>query len=86
MRRSRIWSLGSRADGKTLVSSSPELDGVRWRKSGRSGGNGQCVEVAALGGHVGVRDSQAPAAGHLVISRAVFADVVARIKGGAVTP
>ena len=32
-------------------------DGV-WRKSTRSGGNGDCVEVAGLPGVISVRDSK----------------------------
>ena len=31
---------------------------VTWRKSTRSNGSGDCVEVADLGGAVGVRDSK----------------------------
>ena len=33
----------------------------RWRKSSRSGNVTNCVEVADLGGRVGVRDSKNPA-------------------------
>ncbi|URN06419.1 DUF397 domain-containing protein [Actinomadura madurae] len=53
-----------------------------WRKSSRSteGTTGDCVEVARLAGGVGVRDSQAPGAGHLLLSRRGFADLMARFK------
>ena len=38
---------------------SADLVGARWRKSSRSGGEGQCVEVAILGdGRVALRDSK----------------------------
>jgi hypothetical protein len=45
-----------------------------WRKSSRSveGTSAQCVEVAALPGAVGVRDSKAPDAGHLTLTREAF--------------
>ncbi|MCX4388829.1 DUF397 domain-containing protein [Micromonospora peucetia] len=36
-----------------------------WRKSSRSGNNGQCVEVRDRGAQVDVRDSKDPAAGML---------------------
>ncbi|MGI5167680.1 DUF397 domain-containing protein [Spirillospora sp. CA-253888] len=56
---------------------------ARWCKSTRSNGaGGNCVEVADLVTSVGVRDSKAPADGHLVFSAdawSVFADAV---KGG----
>jgi hypothetical protein len=55
-----------------------------WRKSSRSGsgaGGGQeCVELASLAGTVGVRDSKAPEAGHLMISTKSFAQLVNAAK------
>ena len=53
---------------------------TRWRKSTHSGGDeGECVEVADLNGHVGVRDSKNPDAGHLTLTRRDFADLLARL-------
>nr|MDT0657609.1 DUF397 domain-containing protein [Micromonospora sp. DSM 115978] len=43
------------------------LDGV-FRKSSRSGGSGECVEVAAVPGVVRVRDSKDPAGPVLAFS------------------
>jgi hypothetical protein len=52
-----------------------------WRKASYSGTEqGACVEVAALDGSVGVRDSKNPAAGHIALSVASFADLIARVK------
>ncbi|MGA8113558.1 MAG: DUF397 domain-containing protein [Actinocatenispora sp.] len=36
----------------------PELDAAAWRKSTRSGGGNNCVEVALVAAGVGVRDSK----------------------------
>ncbi|MCC3777899.1 DUF397 domain-containing protein [Streptomyces sp. UNOB3_S3] len=35
-----------------------DLSGAAWRKSSYSSGNGACVEVAAIGSGVAVRDSK----------------------------
>ncbi|MEU5186709.1 DUF397 domain-containing protein [Streptomyces klenkii] len=35
-----------------------DMSGACWRKSSHSSGNGACVEVAAVGGVVAVRDSK----------------------------
>ncbi|GLW63307.1 hypothetical protein Arub01_15510 [Actinomadura rubrobrunea] len=57
---------------------------VRWRKSSHSGviNDEACVEVAGLSQGIGPRDSKAPAAVHLTVSRAEFAVLLERIKDG----
>jgi hypothetical protein len=43
-----------------------DLSGTVWRKSSRSSGNGQCVEVAYTGSYAAARDSKQPAGPALV--------------------
>lgn len=45
-----------------------DLSGAQWRKSTRSSGSGQCVEVAVVGCLVAVRDSKDPAGPVLTFS------------------
>ncbi|MBW4715711.1 DUF397 domain-containing protein [Saccharothrix obliqua] len=51
-----------------------------WRKSSRSAGAGQCVEVARTTAVVGVRDSKAPHAGHLQVPNASFVAFLDAVK------
>ncbi|MEV4007249.1 DUF397 domain-containing protein [Actinomadura sp. NPDC049753] len=54
---------------------------ITWRKSTHSDETGgHCVELAALPHAVGVRDSKAPDAGHLSLTRRAFADLLDRAK------
>lgn len=56
---------------------------ITWRKSSHSGGGGsggqECVEVADLASAIGLRDSKEPKAGHLILSRRAFADLLNRV-------
>ncbi|WP_026412209.1 DUF397 domain-containing protein [Actinomadura oligospora] len=57
-----------------------------WRKSSHSesGAGGSCVELAHLGGSVGVRDSKNPEGGHLSLQRGELRrlmEVVRRTRG-----
>ena len=57
---------------------------LAWRKSSYSGGanDSACVEVSALRGAVGVRDSKNPDGGHLSVTGQAFARLVRSIKYG----
>jgi hypothetical protein len=49
-----------------------DLSRAAWRKSSYSNIGGECVEVAAAGGIVGVRDTKDRAAAVLAFSRAAW--------------
>ncbi|MBW8484338.1 DUF397 domain-containing protein [Actinomadura parmotrematis] len=60
---------------------------INWRKSSHSNAQGgDCVELADLGyraaspGTVGLRDSKAPGAGHLALTRATLATLFTTLK------
>jgi Domain of unknown function (DUF397) len=56
------------------------FDGAIWRKSSYSGQNGTCVEVAALGSLVGVRDSKSTTSGHLALATHGWHKLVDAVK------
>lgn len=56
---------------------------TQWRKSSYSSSTGgDCVELAALGGKVGLRDSKNPEAGHFTLRPVELEALVGRIKAG----
>ncbi|MPZ67410.1 MAG: DUF397 domain-containing protein [Pseudonocardiaceae bacterium] len=60
-----------------------QLAGAAWRKSNRSGAQGNCVEIAPLGaGEVAVRNSRYPDGPALIYTSAEMAAFVAGIKDG----
>lgn len=58
-----------------MINSETELSRTTWRKSSRSGGGDQCVEVAQIGAARAVRKSQNPEGGHLALGAAYSACV-----------
>jgi uncharacterized protein DUF397 len=60
-----------------------DLYGAVWRKSGRSGGMENCVEVAdGLGCVIGVRDSKNPADPALIFTSRQWGAFIDAVKNG----
>ncbi|WP_309248460.1 DUF397 domain-containing protein [Streptomyces sp. MNP-20] len=59
------------------------IQGAVWHKSSRSGGNGNCVEIALLdGGDVAVRNSRFPEGPALIYTKSEIAAFLEGAKGG----
>jgi hypothetical protein len=61
---------------------SEDITRVTWRKSMRSNGSGNCVEVAQVAGIIAVRDSKNPDGGILRIRQDQWKEFVGGAKAG----
>jgi hypothetical protein len=65
-----------------MVYRSTRREALNWRKGSRSQSGGECVEVAASGPAVLIRDSRAPAAGMLALGAAQWRTLVRAVRNG----
>ena len=75
------------ADGKSSKSyngvPAGDLPGARWRKSGRSSAQGNCVELAGLSGsEVAIRNSRHPQGPALIFTGAELDAFIGGVKDG----
>jgi hypothetical protein len=71
------------ADPNSGSSLAPGWAAARWRKSSHSpDGPPGCLECAAIGDRVGVRDSNDPDGPMLLFGRQQWADFIAGVKAG----
>ncbi len=59
------------------------MNSTPWRKSSRSGGQGNCVEFRELDGSCQLRDSKDPNGGEVTVSPAAFKAFIDAVKGNA---
>lgn len=59
-----------------------DLTRAEWKKSTRSGGNGNCVEVAMMADGVAVRDTKDRDGGTQIYTPAEWTAFVEGVKGG----
>ncbi|MEV1293673.1 DUF397 domain-containing protein [Pseudonocardia sp. NPDC049635] len=64
------------------LSDPASIDELTWRKSVRSGQQGNCVELAVTGGGIAVRNSRDPHGTVLEFSAAGIGDLLDSIKNG----